>query len=494
MTATSSAEASRSYRFERLERGGIVLGLGPWGFGVAVGGLVLTMVAFQARASFWLVVATAGLTGGLAWGRWNQLSILEHIRVGTSWAVEVATGRRRWRARVHLLDPSRPATDATLALPACLAGLAIVDTVTATGQAMAAIEDRAAGTWTGLVRVSGRGFLLEPPEAQEDLLSGWGAALAGFAVEHGTVARLGWSSFVAPVGAGAHQVWLDGRGALPDEPAAVAYRELVGASTALAATPEVVMSVTVACPRRRSNGGGPGALGQALASLERALSDAGLDASAPLTAAEVATLLRCRVDPPAAIREESTAMLAAHLGWAPPSAATPVAMDVTWDHVRSDGAVHRTYWVMDWPRSPQPAAWLEPLLAPEGPGEREVTMVLVPASPSAARARVARAINRRNADTLARQESGHRVTASDDQAHSELLEREAELVAGHAEIGYVGLVRVAAGDLDELTEACAVTEQVAREHGATLRVLYGRQDAAWAAALPLGLGIGRVLE
>jgi hypothetical protein len=61
------------------------------------------------------------------------------------------------------------------------------------------------------------------------------------------------------------------------------------------------------------------------------------------------------------------------------------------------------------------------------------------------------------------------------------------LVAGFTEMAYVGLVGVAAASEDELEEDSQVVEQLAHEAGMDLRVLDGRQDLGWAAALPLGL-------
>jgi hypothetical protein len=72
-----------------------------------------------------------------------------------------------------------------------------------------------------------------------------------------------------------------------------------------------------------------------------------------------------------------------------------------------------------------------------------------------------------------------------------VAEREAELVAGYAEVAYAGLVTVTTGDEAALRAACDECEQVAREHGLELRPLDGRQDVAYAAALPLGLGLSR---
>jgi hypothetical protein len=59
-----------------------------------------------------------------------------------------------------------------------------------------------------------------------------------------------------------------------------------------------------------------------------------------------------------------------------------------------------------------------------------------------------------------------------------LLEREAELIAGHAETAYAGLVTVSAMSEDELDQHGEVIEQLAHEAGLELRLLDGRQDVS----------------
>ncbi len=62
------------------------------------------------------------------------------------------------------------------------------------------VHDRAAGTVTGVLRVSGDGqFSLADPRSQDLRLEGWGAALGGFAREQATVARVTWRDWSAPV-------------------------------------------------------------------------------------------------------------------------------------------------------------------------------------------------------------------------------------------------------------------------------------------------------
>jgi hypothetical protein len=61
------------------------------------------------------------------------------------------------------------------------------------------------------------------------------------------------------------------------------------------------------------------------------------------------------------------------------------------------------------------------------------------------------------------------------------------LVSGEPVVRSCGLLTVSADDADGLDRDCRAVEQVARNAGLGLRVVHGRQDLAWAAALPFGL-------
>ena len=86
----------------------------------------------------------------------------------------------------------------------------------------------------------------------------------------------------------------------------------------------------------------------------------------------------------------------------------------------------------------------------------------------------------------AKSKHGFRVRASERRAREEVERREHELVAGHGELAYCGLVHVTAINLDELDDAGADFEQCAARAGVQLRPLEGRHAAAWVAGLPLG--------
>ena len=81
---------------------------------------------------------------------------------------------------------------------------------------------------------------------------------------------------------------------------------------------------------------------------------------------------------------------------------------------------------------------------------------------------------------------GFRVRAQHRRAESEVLAREAELVAGYAELRYAGFLTVTAFDQESLDEQSADWEQVAAQCGVELRALDGQHDLGVAVALPLG--------
>jgi hypothetical protein len=183
--------------------------------------------------------------------------------------------------------------------------------------------------------------------------------------------------------------------------------------------------------------------------------------------------------------------LAERLGLVQPSNAGPLVTEVEWGRLHTDGGWHRTYWIAEWPRLSQHPDWMEPVLAFVGTGSRALTVVFEPVPPSVSRRRGDRDYIKLDTDATTRSERGRRVDAGHRRLQSAVAEREAELVAGYAEVTFAGLVTVTADDPGSLLAACDECEQVAREHGLELRPLDGRQDLAFAAGLPLGLGLSR---
>jgi len=94
-------------------------------------------------------------------------------------------------------------------------------------------------------------------------------------------------------------------------------------------------------------------------------------------------------------------------------------------------------------------------------------------------------------DAEQRARSGFRIGARHRRTEADVAAREAELVAGYAELEFCALVTVSAPDVGALEQSCAEWEQIAGQAGLVLRRLNGQHDSAFACSLPVGIGPSR---
>lgn len=487
----TSERNERAYRFEPLDTSGVFLGLGVVQCVVLGGGIITGVLALTGGAALLAAVLPPAIGAAVAFVRIGGQRVWEHAVVGAMWLARRVRHGRLWHAPLPLVpSPSGGAA----ALPPWLAGLDVLELPWRGRITVGVVRDRVRHTLTALVRVTGPQFVVQPRAEQEHLLASWGDVLNQFAVERGAVVHLTWSDFAQRSGLDQHRAWL--ASIEPGERPAAAvesYRELLESAADTATTHEVVVSLTVArerVGRRHRERGADAALERlmvtATESLLRALRSAGLSAADPLAASEVHRLVRTRLDPSMARPRAVGGTLVDRLGLDAAGSAGPLVAEADWRHLRLDGAWHRTWWIEVWPRLAMPPAWFEGFLS-SGGITRAVTVVFCPVAAHQSRKRIERDLVKLETDATAREEKGRRVDARHRRATQALLDREQELVAGFAEMGYVGLVTVTATSLDELEDHAEIVEQLARESGMELRLLDARQDVAWAAALPIGL-------
>lgn len=481
----------RLYRFDPLDGSGIFLGLGAIQCALLGGGLVLAVVALTAGLPV-AVASIPALAGAAAtFGRVSGYALWEWLPLGAAWLASRLGRGQRWFARLPLLAGD---TSAPPPLPPALAGLDIVEVPWRGALSIGSVRDRQSHTLTALVPASGPEFVTKPRRDQEQLLSSWGDVLAHFASETSPVVHLGWSDLATQSGMREHLAWVEGldRGERPAA-AADSYSELLAGAVTQASTHDVTVFVTVARSRlgRRAQVADPeAALARALVAaveaLLRGLRAAGLAGADPLPPSQVRQVLRSRIDPFASATRVSGGRLIDRLGMVGSAGSGPMALSADWRQLRVDGAWHRTYWVVGYPRLPQHPAWLEPFLAGQGI-TRSVTVFFEPVSSYQSRRRIERDLVKLESDAQTREDKGRRVDARHRRATQALLDREQELVAGYPEMGHTALVTVSASTLEQLEDDCDVVEQLGREAGIELRVLDGRQDLAWACSLPFGL-------
>ena len=175
----------------------------------------------------------------------------------------------------------------------------------------------------------------------------------------------------------------------------------------------------------------------------------------------------------------------------PPAAAWPwpVAAEVSWSAVRTDGTWHATYWVAEWPRSDVSSDFLLPLLV--GCEERRIGRVVMAAVPPQRAMRAAEhARTSTTADAELRRRHGFATSARRSREHEAVARREGELAEGHAAYRFSGYVTVTGRQRRSSSRrACARVEQAAALAAVELRRLYGAQGEALTFTLPTGKGV-----
>jgi hypothetical protein len=161
----------------------------------------------------------------------------------------------------------------------------------------------------------------------------------------------------------------------------------------------------------------------------------------------------------------------------------------SWDRYRTDSAVHRTYWIAQWPRLLVAPTFLAPLLL-SADVVRSLSVVLEPVSPERARRAVEAAITSDLADEDIRTRRGFRTTARRRKRSDAVVQREQELAAGHQEFRFAAYLTVTGTDDADLELACEQVEQAAHQAYLDVQPLWGEQESGFTfGALPIGRGL-----
>lgn len=227
-----------------------------------------------------------------------------------------------------------------------------------------------------------------------------------------------------------------------------------------------------------------------LPGLTNRLHGTGAGAARPLSAQQLCEVVRIAYEPRAAVLfdEAYSAGSVPELQW---DEVGPAATEARWDSYRHDGAVSMTWAMSSAPRGAVQSSVLQHLLAPHPDiARKRVTMLYRPLN-SAAAARTVEA-DKRNAD--------FRVNSADRPSARAIREKTAadrtaeDEASGHGLVNFGMLVTATSLSADDVREVRAAVSNLAATARIQLRPVYGSQDSAFAAALPLGLVVSRHLK
>ena len=476
------------YSLPPQDRTGVFMGMSLGQVIIAGGGVLFGIIIMAAVNVF---AGVLFLLGSVAFGLMRYQGRPLFLSLPLLFGRVVGRSDATWQRPVPLLGRSGDK------LPGPLAGQRIMPvqlrdigwTQALEGADAGVVLDRR-GLMTASVTAQAPQFLLADPLEKDRRLKAWSEFLSASAHENGLIACVRWVEFTTVEGIVEHLDWI--RGELTDEPIEAvrdAYIELITNNSAATLQHHIVLSLSIRVSSVRPPPKVPRNFAAArvlLSEIERTImwcAEQGMDVSGPLSTQETLRLVMRRLDP---MRGYNTVVIERRPDGA--AAAEPLTAREHWQHWQVDSTFHRALLVREWPRRATYADWMGGLLQRPS-GVRSVAVFAEPVPTSTSLRTVNRRAVRVLAEMDARQGKGFRITGKHTRALDEHERLEQELVAGHPEFLYCGIVTLAAPDLETLNAMTEDTISRAAGTGVDMAPLNGRHPAAVAATLPTSGGI-----
>jgi len=492
-----------TYRFGPLERRGL---LGPVRVGqasmLALGALLAIIELDQAPNVTGALVATVtfGVCVTLAVAPLGARTIEQWTPAVVAFVARRVFGHGRFRSPVPSAGMiarrpkrgggSRPDGPRPVA-PRSLGGVRIV-TLSYRDRPIGALSERRDRRLTAVLACRVVAFSLLDADAQERRLARWGLVLSGAA--NTPIHRIQWIERTAPAQGDELARWVhderDPAIPLRGTPIIDSYLELIGTTAQVTQEHEILLAVQVDARRVRDRG--EDAIVRALIEqterVAQGLRAAEVTVLGALTPGQLARAIRTAFDPYARAELAELETADPHRDGLQEFNAWPLGTREGWDHFRSDGAVHATYWIGGWPRVDVSPMFMDALLG-HSSAVRTVAVTFESIPPERSTREVEAAITRDHADRELRRRFGQSETARQRQAQEATIRRESELAAGHSEMRLAGFVTVTGRDLDDLRRASSEVLGHAARARLELHRMYGQQADAFTFTLPLCRGL-----
>lgn len=493
MAVTEARPPARTYGNWRRPQSAGLGGLGSLGTAILLLGLIVVIVTMMVAGfleAIVVAVAVAAFLGLLLLRDRHGRSGVQRISTRIGWI-----RARRSGANLYRSGPLGHTAWGVFQLPGLAAASRLSEWADSYGRPFALLHVPATGHYTVVFATEPDGASLVDPDQVDAWVSHWGAWLAGLGNEPGVVAASVTVETAPDPGTRLRrEVELN---ADPDAPrvAQAMLREVVevypeGSATVKAWVALTFSAATRAGGRRRPVEEVGRELASRLPGLSQGLHATGAGAARPVTAQELCEVVRVAYDPPAArlLDAARAAGEVPELSW---NDVGPTAAQAGYDHYRHDAA-----WSVSWSMSAAPrgevySSVLAQLLAPHSDVDRKRVTLLYQPMDAAKAARIVEQ-DRRNAD--------FRATASARPTARVLVEQRAAAATAAEEARGAGLVNfgmvvtATVRGADRLPDARAAIDNLSATARIQLRTVYGSQDSAFAAGLPLGLVLPRHLK
>src|SRR3954451_18506377 len=484
--AVGESSAMRTYGNWRRPMSAGLGALGTIGTaGLLVGLIVVIVTMMFAGILPALAVALVGGLGLLSLSVRNRhgRTLLQGTATRAGWARARASGAHLYRS-----GPLGQAGWGSFQLPGLAAASTLTEGRDSYDRPFALIRVPATGHFTVVFAADPDGASLVDDEQIDVWVAHWGQWLAALGNEPGVVA-VSVTIETAPDSGSRLRREVDGQlDAGAPAGARAMLREVVETYPAGSATVKALVAITFSgAGRGLGRGRQAEEMSRDLAAripwLGNTLHATGAGAARPVSAQQLCEVIRTAYDPAAArVFELARAHgETAELSW---SDVGPTAAQAGWDVYRHDGALSVTWSMTQAPRGEVDAGMLARLLRPHGDVDRKRVTLLYRPLDSARAARIVEA-DKRNADFRVNSAARPSARALVEQRAAAATAAEEARGAGLVNFGMLVTATVTAPE--RLDAARQAIDHLAPTARIMLRPVYGSQDSAFAAALPLGL-------
>jgi hypothetical protein len=491
--AAADVARYRTYGNWRRPTSAGIGGLGTIGTSVLLFGLVAVIVTTM---RFGLV---RGLLIGLAVAA-LLMALLVRDRHHRNGLQRSAARVGFWRSRaggtnLYRAGPLGRAAWGRFQLPGLASGSRLSEWTDGQGRAFALLQMPTTGHFTVVIGAEPEGGSLVDSDQEDSWVAHWGQWLATLGTEPGLVAASVTIETAPDCGSRLRREVLSSIDPCGPLVARQMLAEVVTTYPVGSAATRAWVALTFSASvrqggRRRSEADIGRDLSARLPALTRGLQLAGGGAARPVNAQDLCEMVRCAYDPAAAAAVEEARVngQVIDLTWLDVG---PAAAQADWDSYRHDGA-----WSVSWsmtspPRGEVFSCILASLLAPHPDIDRKrVTLLYRVLDPGQA-ARIVET-DKRNARFRATTNDRPSARSISELGAAEATAREEATGAGL--VNFAMLVTATVTDAARLPDARAAVDALAAGARVQLRPVYGSQDSAFAAALPLGLVMSKHLR
>jgi hypothetical protein len=477
----NGAEVERTYGNWRKPRSPGVGNLGLLGTAILMGGLIVAVILTMFSlliALGWAAVLAAVLLPLVVKDKHGR-SMMQRGTGWLAWRRGVASG-----AHIYRSGPLGLAAHGTCKIPGLAAASTLHEARDSYNRPFAMIRLR--GHYTVVFSCGADGAALVDQDQVDTWVAYWGGWLANLANEPGLIGAQVTVETAPDTGA---RLRAEVEGQVRDSAPALArevLREVVETYPAGSAQVSVYVAVTYDAATR------PGAkrrsveemardLGTRLPGLTGGLGMVGAGEARPMTATELAEMVRVAYDPTAApLIAQAQRAGGSGITW---DDAGPSAAEESWGDYRHDSAWSITWAMSEAPRGEVLSSVLTSLLSPHRDIDRKrVSLLYRPHSPAEAASIVER--DRRTAQFRV---GGKRMQARDVVALQAAEQARMEEAKGAGVLRFSLLATATVSSRERLPAAAAAIDVLAAPARVRLRRAHGSQATAFAACLPIGL-------